>query len=163
MGRSIKLIARSVKAGDKYACRVAPYLVKPENMLYHVSGVMNAVSVKGNMLGESMYYGAGGGALPTASAVVGDMVFLGRNLDKYIKVGWSDEKLVLANPNEEKHRFFVRTSALQSNIENEFEEVEYATLDLDEETGFITAEMTEAEFAERSAALGGILSVIRLA
>lgn len=163
MGCSIKLIAHSEKIGNTYCCRVAPFLVKPENMLYHVSGVMNAVSVKGNMLGESMYYGAGAGALPTASAVVGDMVFLGRNLDKYIKIGWSDEKLVLANPNEEKHRFFVRTSALQSNIENEFEEVEYATLDLDEETGFITAEMTEAEFAERSAALGGILSVIRLA
>ena len=46
MGRSIKLIARGVKVGDKYACRVAPYLVKPENMLYHVSGVMNAVSEK---------------------------------------------------------------------------------------------------------------------
>ncbi len=76
MGRSIKLIATSTLVGDKYACRVAPYLVKPENMLYHVSGVMNAVSVKGNMLGESMYYGAGAGALPTASAVVGDMVFL---------------------------------------------------------------------------------------
>lgn len=162
MGRSIKLIAHSEKIGNTYCCRVAPFLVKPENMLYHVSGVMNAVSVKGNMLGESMYYGAGAGALPTASAVVGDMVFLGRNLDKYVKLGWSDEKLVLANPNEEKHRFFVRTSALQSNIENEFEEVEYSTLDLDEEVGFITSEMTEAEFAERSAALGGIISVIRL-
>ena len=123
---------------------------------------MNAVSVKGNMLGESMYYGAGAGALPTASAVVGDMVFLARNTDKHVKIGWTDEKLSLANANEEKHRFFVRTSALQSNIENEFEEVEYSSLDLDEEVGFITAEMTEAEFAERKAALGGIISVIRL-
>ncbi|QFJ54708.1 homoserine dehydrogenase [Pseudobutyrivibrio xylanivorans] len=162
MGRSIKLIAHSIKVGDTYACRVAPFLVKPDSMLYHVSGVMNAVSVRGNMLGESMYYGAGAGALPTASAVVGDMVFLARNPGKYIKLGWSDEKLELANPTKEKHRFFVRTSALQSNIENEFEEVEYSTLDLDNEVGFITAEMSEAEFAERSAALGGIISVIRM-
>ncbi|SDB42755.1 homoserine dehydrogenase [Pseudobutyrivibrio sp. YE44] len=162
MGRSIKLIAHSKMIGKTYSCRVAPFLVKPDNMLYHVSGVMNAVSVKGNMLGESMYYGAGAGALPTASAVVGDMVFLGRNLDKHIKIGWSEEKLELANANEEKYRYFVRTSALQSNIENEFDEVEYANLDLDEEVGFITKEMTEAEFNERKAALGGIISVIRL-
>ncbi len=162
MGRSIKLIAHSKMIGKTYSCRVAPFLVKPDNMLYHVSGVMNAVSVKGNMLGESMYYGAGAGALPTASAVVGDMVFLGRNINKHVKIGWSEEKLSLANSNEEKYRYFVRTSALQSNIENEFDEVEYASLDLDEETGFITKEMTEAEFNERKAALGGIISVIRL-
>ncbi len=162
MGRSIKLIAHSVKVGDTYSCRVAPFLVKPDNMLYNVAGVMNAVSVKGNMLGESMYYGAGAGALPTASAVVGDMVFLARNVDKHVKLGWTSEKLELANPKEEKYRYFVRTSALQLNIENEFEDVEYASLDLDDETGFITAEMSEAEFNERKAALGGIISVIRL-
>jgi homoserine dehydrogenase len=162
MGRSIKLIATSTLVGDKYACRVAPYLVKPENMLYHVSGVMNAVSVKGNMLGESMYYGAGAGALPTASAVVGDMVFLARNTQRPINIGWSDEKYQLADPASEKFRYFVRTSAIQSNIENEFENVQYAELDLDEEVGFITAEMSESEFKERSAALGGIISVIRL-
>ncbi len=161
MGKSIKLIARSVKAGDTYSCRVAPYLVTPEQMLYHVSGVMNAVAVKGNMLGESMYYGAGAGALPTASAVVGDMVFLARNVGRPVKIGWSSEKLELANPSEQTFRYFVRTSALQSDIENEFGKVEYANLDLDNEVGFVTEEMTEAEFNERQAALGGIISVIR--
>ena len=161
MGCSIKLVARSVKEGDTYSCRVAPFMIKPEQMLYHVAGVMNAVSVKGNMLGESMYYGAGAGALPTASAVVGDMVFLARNTNRQVKIGWEAEKLTLANPLEQRYRFFVRTSALQSNIENEFGNVEYASLDLDNETGFVTAEMSEAEFEERAAALGGIISVIR--
>ncbi|MCR4830417.1 MAG: homoserine dehydrogenase [Pseudobutyrivibrio sp.] len=162
LGRSIKLIARSVKVGDTYACRVAPYMVKPDNMLYHVSGVMNAVSLKGNMLGESMYYGAGAGALPTASAVVGDLVFLARNVSKHVRIGWANEKIELASPEEERFRYFVRTSALQSNIENEFENAEYASLDLDDEVGFITPEMSESEFNERIAALGGIISVIRL-
>ena len=161
MGYSIKLIAHSTRVGDTYSCRVAPFLVKPDQMLYHVAGVMNAVSVRGNMLGESMYYGAGAGALPTASAVVGDMVFLARNVDKHVRIGWSAEKLELANPKEQKFKYFVRTSALQSNIENEFGKVEYANLDLDEEMGFITAEMTEQEFIERKTALGGIISVIR--
>ncbi len=162
MGASIKLIARSVKEGNTYSCRVAPFLIKPEQMLYHVSGVMNAVAVKGNMLGDSMYYGAGAGALPTASAVVGDMVFLARNLDRPVKIGWEENKLVLSNPSQQKYRYFVRTSALQSNIENEFKDVEYSSLDLDDEVGFVTKEMTEAEFCERKAALGGIISVIRL-
>ena len=161
MGYSIKLVARSSKVGDTYTCRVAPFLVKPSQMIYHVAGVMNAVSVRGNMLGESMYYGAGAGALPTASAVVGDMVFLARNVDKHVRIGWSAEKLELADANEQRFRYFVRTSALQSNIENEFENVEYANLDLDDETGFITAEMTEHEFNERKTALGGIISAIR--
>ncbi len=162
MGRSIKLIALSQRVGDTYSCRVAPFLVKPDNMLYNVSGVMNAVSVTGNMLGESMYYGAGAGALPTASAVVGDMVFLARNVDRNMKIGWTEEKLELKNPADQEYRYFVRTSALQSNIENEFENVQYSELDLDDETGFITSKMTEHEFNERIAALGGIISVIRL-
>lgn len=161
MGCSIKLIAHSVKDGDTYSCRVAPFLVKPEKMIYHVAGVMNAVSVRGNMLGESMYYGAGAGALPTASAVVGDMVFLARNVDKHVRIGWSAEKLELANPADQKYKYFVRTTALQADIENEFGQVEYANLDLDEEMGFITAEMTEGEFNERKAALGGVVQVIR--
>ena len=162
MGKSIKLIARCTKINDTYSCRVAPYIVDSSNMLYNVSGVMNAVSVTGNMLGESMYYGAGAGALPTASAVVGDMVFLGRNQNRHVNIGWSNEKFTLADSSEDRFRYFVRTSALQSNIENEFGAVEYANLDLDEEVGFITAEMSEAEFNERKAALGGIISVIRL-
>ncbi len=161
MGYSIKLIAKSVRENNTYSCRVAPFLVKPQQMLYHVAGVMNAVSVRGNMLGESMYYGAGAGALPTASAVVGDMVFLARNVERQVKIGWSKEKLELADASKQTYKYFVRTSALQSDIENEFGKVEYADLDLDNETGFITEEMTEQEFVERKNALGGILSVIR--
>ena len=161
MGYSIKLVARAVKCGDTYSCRVAPYLVNQEQMLYHVSGVMNAVAVVGNMLGESLYYGAGAGALPTASAVVGDLLFLARNTDKHVRIGWANEHIELANPSEQRFKYFVRTSALQSNIENEFGNVKYTDLDLDDETAFITEEMTEAEFAERKAALGGVISVIR--
>lgn len=161
MGYSIKLVARAVKCGDTYSCRVAPYLVNQEQMLYHVSGVMNAVAVVGNMLGESLYYGAGAGALPTASAVVGDLVFLARNADKHVRIGWANEHIELADPSEQRFKYFVRTSALQSNIENEFGNVKYTDLDLDDETAFITEEMTESEFAERKAALGGVISVIR--
>ena len=161
MGRSIKLIAKATRVGDTYSCRVAPFLVDSNHMLYHVSGVMNAVSLTGNMLGESMYYGAGAGALPTASAVVGDIVFLARNTDKHVRIGWSSEGLELADSDEQKYKYFVRSSAAQSDIENEFGVVEYSKLDLDDETGFVTAEMTEGEFKQRAKALGSIISAIR--
>ena len=78
-----------------------------------------------------------------------------------MRIGWANEKLELANPTEQRYKYFVRTSALQADIENEFEEVQYTDLDLDDETGFITAEITEAEFEERIRALGGAISVIR--
>ena len=90
------------------------------------------------------------------------MVFLARNVSKHVRIGWANEKVELASPAEQRFRYFVRTSAAQSEIENEFENAEYASLDLDDEVGFITAEMSEAEFNERIAALGGIISVIRL-
>lgn len=163
MGRSIKLLARAVKRGDTYACRVAPYLLSKEHTLFHVSGVMNAVYVKGNMLGDSMYYGAGAGSLPTASAVAADIVALAKNIDRPTPVKWESDELTLADSSLDKFKYFVRTSASQADIETEFGKVEYVDLDLDDEVGFVTAIMSETEFIQRKNAMGSILSVIRLA
>ena len=163
MGRSIKLLARAVKKGDTYTCRVAPYLLSTEHTLFHVSGVMNAVYVKGNMLGDSMYYGAGAGSLPTASAVVADIVALAKNIDRPTPIKWESDELALADSSLDKFKYFVRTSASQADIETEFGKVEYVDLDLDDEVGFVTDIMSENEFAQRKNAMGSILSVIRLA
>ncbi len=164
MGRSIKLLARSIRVGDTYTCRVAPFLLSPDNMLYHVNGVMNAIYVKGNMLGDSLYYGAGAGSVPTASAVVADMVFLAKNADKNVPLKWEADKLKLADAEGQEYRYFVRTSAPEAVVERTFGEVEYVDFDIDDEVGFITSAMPEHEFAEREKALGGgTLSIIRLA
>ncbi len=163
MGRSIKLLARAVKKGDTYACRVAPYLLSTEHTLFHVSGVMNAVYVKGNMLGDSMYYGAGAGSLPTASAVAADIVALAKNIDRPTPIKWESDELALADSSLDRFKYFVRTSASQADIETEFGKVEYVDLDLDDEVGFVTDIMSENEFAQRKNAMGSILSVIRLA
>ncbi|MBR1628699.1 MAG: homoserine dehydrogenase, partial [Lachnospiraceae bacterium] len=74
LGRAVRLLATSRREGDTFTARVAPFLLSEEHPLYAVHGVMNAVYVVGNMLGPSMYYGSGAGSLPTASAVVGDLV-----------------------------------------------------------------------------------------
>jgi homoserine dehydrogenase len=58
--------------------RVHPTLVPDQQLLASVSGVMNAVLVHGNAAGDTLYYGAGAGALPTASSVVADLIDLAR-------------------------------------------------------------------------------------
>ena len=82
MNRAIKLLARSKKVGDTYIARVAPYMLAPSHPLHHVNDVFNAIFVHGNMLGDGMFYGSGAGKLPTASAVVGDMVAMAKHIDK---------------------------------------------------------------------------------
>ena len=53
---------------------VKPTVIGPENELYSVSGVMNAVLVESKYMGRSMYYGPGAGKLPTATAVIADVL-----------------------------------------------------------------------------------------
>lgn len=73
-------IARRTEAGVEL--RVHPTLVPAQRLLANVDGVMNAVMVEGDAVGSTLYYGAGAGALPTASAVVADLVDLARDLAK---------------------------------------------------------------------------------
>ncbi len=75
MGMSIKLLATSRKLSeDSYYAVVAPFLVGKNNPLYSVNDVYNGIFVHGNVLGDAMFYGSEAGKLPTASAVVADVV-----------------------------------------------------------------------------------------
>ena len=74
LGMRIKLLASCKREGDKLGAIVAPHLVPKTHPLYSIEDVFNSIFVKGNMLGDSMFYGSGAGKLPTASAVVGDIV-----------------------------------------------------------------------------------------
>ena len=162
MGRAIKLLATSKKVGDSYVARVAPFLISPEHPLYNVHDVFNAIFVHGNMLGDGMFYGSGAGKLPTASAVVGDMVAIAKHIDKNIYLEWEKEKLVLADPNEQVNRFFVRSAASEAEIENIFGQVEFVESGLDDEIGFVTEAMKESDYATKAAALGEVRQMIRL-
>jgi homoserine dehydrogenase len=71
-------IARRTQKGVEL--RVHPTLIPHKRLLANVDGVMNAVLVKGDMVGPTLYYGAGAGSLPTASAVVADIIDLARSL-----------------------------------------------------------------------------------
>ena len=110
MGMTIKLLASSKRDGDRLHAIVAPALLGSEHPLYNVNGVFNAVFVNGNMLGDAMFYGSGAGKLPTASAVVADVVDEAKHLHRNIMTMWKNEKLELLPIEDTQKRFFVRIS-----------------------------------------------------
>ena len=81
LGYRIKLlgITRNTPAGIEL--RVHPTLIPSKRLIANVEGVMNAVLVKGDAVGATLYYGAGAGAQPTASAVIADLVDVARLID----------------------------------------------------------------------------------
>ncbi|MBQ2467554.1 MAG: homoserine dehydrogenase [Lachnospiraceae bacterium] len=163
MGRAIKLLATSQASGDTYFARVAPFLLTPDHPLYHVNDVFNAVYVRGNMLGDGMFYGSGAGKLPTASAVVGDIVELAKNADKNIPITWEAKKLTLADPLQQRYAFFVRTTADRAAVEAAFGGVSYVDAGIAGEVGFTTEVMTQQEYEKKAEQLGEVLQMIRLA
>ncbi len=81
LGYGIKHLALALRRPEGVEIRVHPTLIPREALLCSVNGVMNAVQVKGNAIGTSLYYGAGAGRLPTASAVVADLIDVIRELN----------------------------------------------------------------------------------
>jgi homoserine dehydrogenase len=80
LGYRIKLLGITRRRPKGIELRVHPALVPTRRLIANVEGVMNAILVKGDAVGQTMYYGAGAGAEPTASAVVADLVDVARML-----------------------------------------------------------------------------------
>ena len=78
LGYRIKLLGITKKTPEGIELRVHPTLIPTRRLIANVEGVMNAILVKGDAVGATMYYGAGAGAEPTASAVVADLVDITR-------------------------------------------------------------------------------------
>jgi homoserine dehydrogenase len=81
MGYRIKLLGIARRRDAGIELRVHPTLIPTKRLIANVEGVMNAVLVKGDAVGATLYYGAGAGANPTASAVIADLVDVGRLID----------------------------------------------------------------------------------
>lgn len=103
-GYSVKLLGiakcRSASDGDRLEARVHPTLVPQASLLASVDGAMNAVAVHGDAVGPTVYYGAGAGELPTASAVVADLMEVARELRR----GNSGRVAPLSTPHSELKR-----------------------------------------------------------
>ena len=166
LGRTIKLLGTSRRNADGtcYAM-VAPFLIGRDSPLYSVNDVFNAVFVHGNMLGDAMFYGSGAGKLPTASAVVGDIVDAAKHLHTNIFTNWNSTPAKLRPLDQVSGRFFVRVKKEAAEEAKEvFENAEMIYLDqLPEECAFITTDMTQGEFCAKAEKLGNkVLAKIRV-
>ncbi len=163
MDMKIKLLATSKKVDQGVWAMVAPMLVGKENQLSVVDDVMNAVFVKGNALGDAMFYGSGAGSLPTASAVVADVIDCARHLDETVHIEYVADPLTLMATDDIVNRFFVRTTASQSQVQDVFGDVQFVALDGKDECGFTTKELSESKFAQLCQQLDTVIKFIRMA
>ncbi|MEI3187510.1 MAG: homoserine dehydrogenase [Lachnospiraceae bacterium] len=166
MGASVKLFGTSQIDGDKVHAWVAPVMIGKDHPLYMVSDVFNGILVEGNMLGTSMYYGSGAGKLPTASAVVADIIEEAQNLKSNVRLGWDAKRLEIEPMLSSRHRYFVRVAGTladkEKTVEEAFGEVEKIVLDGTGEFAFVTDEMPEASFMAKKAELEAeVLQFIR--
>ena len=163
MGKSIKLLAMSRDTEKGFFAMVAPFMISKEHPLYSVNGVFNAVYVHGNMLGDSMYYGRGAGKLPTASAVVSDVVDCARHQGKTIMCFWDEENVNVAESSSAEREFFVRVRADQrESAMAAFGSLAEVNVGMTEEFAFMTQVMSEKEFSEKIEKAGGYLNRIRI-
>lgn len=114
-----------------------------------------------------MFYGSGAGKLPTASAVVADVVDEAKHLHRNIMTMWKNEKLTLLPIEDTEKRFFVRISGSAderfAEVQKVFGPVQKVVVDgLDEEFGIVTEVMTEGEYRKKSSQIDGILHMIRI-
>ena len=156
MGTSVKLFGSSRVDGDLVHAWVAPVMIGKSHPLYSVSDVFNGILVKGNMLGTTMYYGSGAGKLPTASAVVADIIEAAQNADSNVPMGWNDERLAIADMDTSAHRYFVRIAGnaakMNHQVAKAFGLVKVIEMDGMDEFAVLTGKLTEADFKEKAIA-----------
>ena len=111
LGYVVKLIGKAVRVGDKISACVSPTLVSRSNPLANINDVYNGILVNGNAIGDVMFYGRGAGKLPTASAVVSDIIDIATYLDHpnhnfHVWERLSDDEILPAE--ELESRFYLR-------------------------------------------------------
>jgi len=157
-GYKIKLLGRAIAQPDGKICAyVEPHLVEMQNPLAGVEDVFNAITVKGNATGDVMFYGRGAGKLPTASAVVADVIAIARQMERSAYRPWLPPRPEAMRSEEcVASRFFVRLNDayLPDAKEIKIEGIEGPR-------AFITEHMTRPALEER---LSGLLplSVLRV-
>lgn len=108
LGYSIKLLGNCKKTEEGIYASVQPTMLPNTHPLAMVSDVFNAILVKGNMVDDVMFYGRGAGKLPTASAVVADIIDAAKHKDNHLMCFWSREKLALEPYENSSMAYFIR-------------------------------------------------------
>lgn len=163
MNKYIKLLASVKEDNGAYYAFVSPFMFGTENPLHSVDDVFNGIFVRGNTLGDTMYYGRGAGKLPTASAVAADVIDCARHLGENIGILWEDEKQELASVDELPGKFFVRVKeGNEVQVSSLFGAVEKVDAGIEGEYGFVTDILTEKEFSDKISVLNGFISRLRV-
>lgn len=164
LGSRIKLFGTSKKKDDgSISTMVCPVMITNEHPLFAVNDVMNAILVRGESMGDLMFYGAGAGKLPTASAVVADVVNAARNPKITEIAPYEPGKMTVSDHLKSTHSYFVRVKGSDANaVAESFKAKHIVDAGIADEFGLITAEWAENEF-DALCENYPVVSVIRLA
>lgn len=164
LGYVIKLIGYSKREDGKVLCRVSPMLISEDHPLSGVEDVFNAIMVHGDSIGDVMFYGRGAGKLPTASAVMADVIDIVKG-DGSCYYGWSDSSQdFLEDYTQAQVALFVRMGGItRQQVTEIFGDVAFALAeDSSKEVIFITPADTERTLQNKIAAMGKPISTIRV-
>ena len=150
LGCVIKLLATSYSKDGRVYAITAPFMIDGTHPLYNVNDVLNGIYVHGNVLGDVMFFGAGAGKLPTASAVVSDVVDCVKHKGKNVMTIWSSVKQELGDTFDEERRFFVRVKGADTAAaEAAFGPGKVVNVaGVDGEFGYVTGIMSEKAFKD---------------
>ena len=165
-GKKIKLLGRAIRQEDGRVCAlVAPHLVDESNPLSGVEDVFNAIAVRGDAVGDVMFYGRGAGKLPTASAVVADVIDIANHQGHRKAVSWAaggDD--VVCSAEDLKSIWYVRAMASENALQSALGDAKMLSK-VDAEEGVAACvtceELTRGELEQRLAGME-LLSVIRV-
>ncbi len=172
MDSVIKLVAVSRREEGRIFARVSPAIISKNHPLANVEDVFNAIVVKGDAIGDAMFYGRGAGKLPTASAVVADIIDIAKHTDSSASNVWIKKEYDnMVAFSDSETRYFVRVIVRNAGeaaryIEKVFGSVEYVRPNKNEpadELAFTTARATEAKLSGCVNALSGIGSIKEVA
>ena len=164
MGAVIKLIGYAKNDGGKVTVMTCPAVIEGESQLAGVNDVFNAILVKGDATGDVVFYGKGAGKLPTASAVVSDIVIAAKEKSTTRMMSWEDSAQDFITPVEEiSNRFYVRANADKAAVEKLFGKVRFLSRENapDNEIAFVTDVMNEKLFADKCAEIN-VIGTIRV-
>ncbi len=151
-GGVIKLIGRAKKLENgKISATVGPCLIKNGCQLASVTDVFNAILVRGDAVGDVVFYGRGAGKFPTASAVVADVIDCAKHTDRRKLIGWeAAENDYVINPYEQSSELYVRVVANDYNsvvekVKDTFSDAQILETNNKTEIAFITPLMCEKD------------------
>ncbi|MFA7637226.1 MAG: homoserine dehydrogenase [Monoglobales bacterium] len=161
-GYAVKLVGYSEMSGDKAEVWVAPMLIPNDMPLSKVDDVFNAAVVTGDNVGDVMMYGRGAGMLPTASAVVGDIIDIATGSSKCCPISWSGPDLEVKDHGTTVCRYYVRASAEDENAaKNLFENAQFIDADSGE-IAFITEKEITREAYEKLSKFSDVRSTLKV-